>query len=378
MKILYLLNAYEEDGPGLLICRLASIISRKQDVEVSSAAISRGGDLKEKFDRAGIPTRVFGMKNALDAKNYLRLKKFLKREKFDVVHTNILRADIFGKLAAHSAGTPVIISTEHGIHAWEHRGPLVRKAVKWFYLKTVKYSSGIICVSDHVKNALLREGVPENKLHRIYNGVDTDLFVPTTGDERDKLRSFITDQPVDYTVGLVGNLVEIKGIQYFMESLPQIFRKIPRLLVVVVGEGPLKDELRNETIEMGISDRVKFLGRLSSITSKIMSSLDVLVQPSLTESFGLAAAEALSCQVPVVASNVGGLAELIEDGVCGFLVPPRRPKALAEKVIEIIDDPIKRLQLGEQGRKRILAKFNINKTAEDYLILYEDLLEAAS
>lgn len=374
LKILYFLNAYEEDGPGLLMCQIASLLAPREGMEIYTAALSRGGSLEERLKEKHIPTRVIGMKGVLDRSGYQALKSYLKDMSFDIVHTNILRADLFGRMAAHAVGVPVIISTEHGLHAWEHRGNLVRKIVKWLYLRTVSYNSAIVAVSDAVKESLVSEGIPPGKIHRIYNGVDVNAFAPLPGLERDKMRRYITDDKVCCTIGLVGNLVELKGLRYFIEALPPVFEKYPETLVVVVGEGPLRGEMENEVAKEPFSGRVKFLGKLSQITGRIMAALDVLVQPSLTESFGLTAAEALSCEVPVVASNVGGLTELIEDGVCGYLVPPRDSRALAGKIIELLDDPDKRRTFGRAGRERIMNLFQLSSTVDQYLELYKRLL----
>ncbi len=374
MKILYLLNAYEEDGPGLLICQIASQLAPREGMEIYTAALSRGGALEARLKEKHLPIHVIGMKNACDRTGYKALKSYLKDMGFDIVHTNILRADLFGRIAAHSVGVPVIVSTEHGLHAWEHRGGLVRKIVKWLYVRTAAYNSAIIAVSDAVKESLVNEGIPPEKIHRIYNGVDVNAFAPLPDPEREKMRAYITDDRVCCTIGLVGHLVELKGLRYFIEALPSVFEKYPEALVVVVGEGPLRREMENEVAKEPFSGRVKFLGKLSQITGRIMAALDVLVQPSLTESFGLTVAEALSCEVPVVASNVGGLTELIEDGVCGYLVPPRDPKALADKITDLLDHPDKRRSMGRAGRERILNNFPLSRTVEKYVDLYTKLL----
>jgi glycosyltransferase involved in cell wall biosynthesis len=374
LKILYLLNAYVEDGPGILISRISACLNDRDDVEIHTLALSRGGPLEERFRSLNIPTKLIAMKGLFDFPGYKNLKNFIKKGNFDVVHTNILRADLFGRMAANASNVPALISTEHGIHSWEHRGIFVRKLVKAFYFRTMKYTKAVIAVSEFVKNSLKREGVSEDKIFLIHNGVDVEEYTPVPRKEREKLRSYMTDEPVSQAIGLVGNLVEMKGLRYFMQALPLIFKNHPGTLVAVVGDGPLLSEMKKSVKEAGFSHRVKFLGRLNKLTRNVMSALDVLVQPSLTESFGLTAAEALSCQVPVVASNIGGLPELIKDGINGFLVPPKDYSALAEKVNIILDDPDKRIRFGKAGRQHIIENFRIQDTAEKYLALYKQLL----
>ncbi|MBN1901374.1 glycosyltransferase family 4 protein [Candidatus Sumerlaeota bacterium] len=375
MKVLFFLNAYEEDGPGILISRIASRMRSMEGISLHTAALSRGGSLEKRFHENGIPTKLIAMRGMLDFPRYNELKRFLREGAFDIIHTNILRADLIGRSAAHAAGIPFIISTEHGIHAWEHKGRLVRKLVKRYYLHTVKFTSSIIAVSDFVKKSLIAEGIPEEKVVRIYNGVDTDYFVPLKDDEKNALRRYITDEPVDSAIGLVGNLIEMKGLRYFIQALPQIFQNHPRTLVVVVGEGPLRNEMEREIALQNLSRKVKFVGKFTQITQRIVAAMDILIQPSLTESFGLTAAEALSCGVPVVASSVGGLPELIQDEVCGNLVPPKDSEILAAKVISLMDDPEKCRRFGKAGRERALKLFDLSDTVDKYLELYSRFMQ---
>ena len=373
MNLLLFLNAYEEDGPGLLMARIASKLQKHRDLRISTAALSRGGPLMKQFENMDIPTHIVGMMGVFDWKRYRALVRFIKSGNFDIVHTNILRADLFGRMAAHAARVPVIVSTEHGIHSWEYRGNFIRHLVRRIYLHTLSYTSKIIAVSDFVKKDLIHEGVPEQKIVRIFNGVDVDSFVPVPPEERDKWRAYITDKPVKRTIGLVGNLIEMKGLRYFIRALPLILEKHPDTLVVVVGEGMLRNEMEAEVNRQGFSSRVKFLGRITELTRRIMASLDILVQPSLTESFGLTVAEALSCEVPVVATKVGGLPDIIEDGVCGFLIPPKNPEALAARVNQLLEDPGIIRSMGQAGRRRIMDRFSLSDTAQSYLELYRDL-----
>lgn len=375
MKILYLLNAYANDGPGIMIRRIAEHLLQREDIEIKTSAISRGGILEEEFEKMGIPTSIIGMRNSADWPRYENLKKFIAEEKFDIVHTNILRADLFGRRAAKAAGTPLIISTEHGIHAWQYRGKMIRRLVKRFYLKTSEYTDAIIAVSDYVKDSLKKEGVAPEKIVRIYNGVPPEKYKPLSEEEKEKFIRLISEKTHERVIGYVGNLIEMKGIRYFIKSLPDIFQKFPRTLALIAGDGELKKEMEDLASELKISENIRFLGKVDTLIPRLMGSLDILVQPSLTESFGLAPAEALSCGVPVIASRVGGLSEIITEGECGYLVPPEDPIALAARINELLEHNEKRLSFGKAGRKRVKDKFNDMETAGQYLLLYRDLLK---
>lgn len=370
MRILYLLNAYEEDGPGILMERIASLLSSYGDLEVVSTALSRGGALEGRFKEHGIPTHLIAMKGIFDLPGYRALIRHIRSLRCDIVHTNVLRADIIGRMSAHAAGVPVIFSTEHGIHAWEKWGRFVRPIVKKFYLRTVKYTKMIVAVSDFVKDSLIAEGVPQEKVVRIHNGVDTEVFVPLARNEKEQYYKYLTERPVKNVIGLVGNLIEMKGLIYFIKAIPSILQQFPETLIVVIGEGPLRHEMESKVAKENLSERVRFLGKISLLLPRLVGAMDILVQPSLIESFGLTVAEAMSCGVPVIASRVGGLSELIEDGVCGYLVPPRDSDALAAKVIDLLSNPEKCQMFGKAGRRRAVERFNIISTAGQYYELY--------
>lgn len=374
MKILFLLNAYEDDGPGRLIYAIIERLSKYEGVQCWTAALRRSGPLKEKFENLIIPTRVIGMRHTYQLSPYNELVDFIQTEKFDIVHTNLIRTDIIGRFAAKKANVPVIVTTEHGIHTWGVRGKLVAAIVKRLYLHTVKFTDCIIAVSDYVRESLLKEGVPPEKVIRIYNGVDLERFVPVSLEEKKEFFKYLSEREINHLIGGVGHLITLKGHSYFIQAIPKILQKHPNSLFVFVGEGPLQQQLIAEVSQLGLTEHVRFLGRLSAITPRVIAALDVLVQPSLTESFGLVVAEALACGVPVVATDVGGLPEIVQEGVNGFMVEPRNPEAIAEKVIWLLDHKEEARQMGERGREICRQKFDINSTVQQYYETYKSLL----
>ncbi len=374
MKILFLLNAYEDDGPGRLNYAIIERLSKYEGVQCWTAALRRSGPLKEKFENLIISTRVIGMRHTYQLSPYNELVDFIQAEKFDIVHTNLIRTDIIGRFAAKKANVPVIVTTEHGIHTWGVRGKLVAAIVKRLYLHTGKYTDCIIAVSDYVREVLLKEGVPPEKVIRIYNGVDLERFVPVSLEEKKEFFKYLSEREINHLIGGVGHLITLKGHSYFIQAIPKILQKHPNSLFVFVGEGPLQQQLIAEVSQLGLTEHVRFLGRLSAITPRVIAALDVLVQPSLTESFGLVVAEALACGVPVVATDVGGLPEIVQEGVNGFMVEPRNPDAIAEKVIWLLDHKEEARQMGERGREICRQKFDINSTVQQYYELYKSLL----
>ena len=376
VKILFLLNAYEDDGPGRLIYSVIAKLIKYEGVECWTAALRRSGPMKEKFDALLVPTKVIKMKSIYQLNEFKSLVEFIKSNGFDIVHTNLVRADIIGRYAAKKAGVPVIVTTEHGIHTWQVRGKIVEYFVKYLYNRTAEFTDSIIAVSDYVKERLIESGVPGDKIVRIYNGIDVKEFSPVSDEERYEFRRFLSQDESYHIVGGVGNLVSLKGHSYFIKAIPRILEKHPLTLFVIVGEGPLHNRLVAEVKRLGLSEKVRFLGRLSALTARVISSMDVLVQPSLTESFGLVVAEALGCGVPVVGTRVGGVPEIIVDGQHGFLVEPRNPDAIADKVIWLLDHKEEARTIAGRGRQYVEENFDITKTVQAYYDLYARLLQA--
>ncbi len=373
MKILFLLNSYTDDGPGRITYGIIEGLKQFEDVECYTAALRRSGPLKEKFDDLVVPTKIIGMKYLYQIGKFKELVTYLRDGKFDIINTNLIRADIIGRKAARKAGVPIIMTTEHGIHTWCVKGKIIEALVKKIYLQTTRYTDRIVAVSDYVKRSLLEAGVPPEKIERIYNGVNLERFVPVTPDEKREFVKYLTDRDIKHLIGGVGHLVTLKGHQYLIKSIPQILGKHPDSLIIIVGEGPLHQHLIKEVNKMGLQEKVRFLGRMSTITPRLISALDVLVQPSLTESFGLVVVEAFACGVPVVATDVGGLPEIVQDGENGFLVAPRHPAAIADKVTWLLDHYDEARKMGERGREYVSRRFDIKVAAQKYHDLYTSL-----
>lgn len=375
MKVLFLLNAYEEDGPGLLLFSIIQEMQRASILECYTVALSRGGPLQERFQTLGVPATVIGMRSIYDIAALCRLIRYLKRERFKLLHTNLIRADIIGRMAARLAGIPIIVTTEHGIHTWDVRGRTVKRLVRLLYRLTARFTDRIIAVSDFVDQDLRRNGIAGAKIKRIYNGIDADRYHPLPQEQRRELHPYLADWQVQSLVGIVGNMVALKGHAWCVQAIPAIIAQHPDTLFVFAGAGPLRQEIEQMVRSLGVEKHVRFTGHLSALLPRLIRSLDVLIQPSLVESFGLTVVEAQACGVPVVATRVGGLPEIVTDGETGFLVPPEDPAALAEKVNILLSDPTLAQTMGGKGREKVLAQFQIQQTASAYEEMYRQLAQ---
>jgi len=225
-----------------------------------------------------------------------------------------------------------------------------------------------VAVSQAVATGLAADGVDAHSIRVIHNGVDLE-----------RLQSQASDVlPVSMShgaplIGYVGRLEPVKGCEFFLRAAAMVRERFPESSYVVAGSGSAESSLRELAHSLGIADRVSFLGHLDT-TAALISSLDVLVVPSLSEASGLSAIEAMALGTPVVATAVGGLPEVLAEGECGLLVAPSDPGAITSAVTRLLDEPDLVQRLVAAGRTRAEKVFSAERMVDEYLALYRELV----
>ena len=176
-----------------------------------------------------------------------------------------------------------------------------------------------------------------------------------------------------FIIGTAGRLIELKGIEYLLRAAEELRHDFPALRVEIAGEGPERTKLEEQVQQSGLGDHVRFLGWIDNI-SEVLTGWDVFVMPSLEEGLGNAALEAMAAGLPVVASSVGALPEVVEDGTTGWLVPPRDPAALALHLRLLLSNRELRQRMGAAGYARVRDHFSLAQMVEGFARLYEELL----
>jgi glycosyltransferase involved in cell wall biosynthesis len=219
--------------------------------------------------------------------------------------------------------------------------------------------------SQATKRVMLESApwLDESRVALIYNGIDADRFAAATPAGLDLPEG-------SFTVGYVGRLDPEKGADLVPDAWARIADALPDAHLVIAGAGKSEREMR---ARLGDSPRVRWPGFRRDV-AELMNALDLLIVPSRSEAFGLAAAEAMACGVPVVAARVGGLPEVVIDGEQGVLVPPEDPAALAKAVIALARDPERRAAMGRAGRERVRAAFSLERTLDGYEALLEEMI----
>jgi len=300
----------------------------------------------------------------------LRLARFLRRARVDIVHTHLFEPSVIGLLASVLARTRTRVMTRH------YSDYLTRAHKQWHVRLDqlcLRLCHGVIAVSHHTAEHLISaEHVPREKLHVVWNGIDCERVKLSGADARERVRrEFATEHA--YLLLIVARLHPEKGYEYLFEALPKLKQRLGRpFLLLVAGTGPFADAYHAAVRSLGCADVVRFLGFRRDVPD-LIASADLVVLPSVTEAFGLALIEALYLGTPVVATRVGGIPEIVDDGVDGVLVPPADSQALTDAIVALLSDPERRLRMTGMGRDKVLKRFRFEDMVRSYEAVYRQL-----
>lgn len=242
----------------------------------------------------------------------------------------------------------------------------VRPILEW----TLRKASALTAISDDCIEHALRAGAPRDHIHLIMNGADLARFSPLPPGQ--------TPHPFGpKMIFACRQLFPRKGIRFLISAAAALRSRHPELELVIAGDGFERPELEKQAADLGIGDVTTFLSWVANADlPQYFRACAVSVIPSLEEGFGIPAAEAAGCEVPVVASDAGGLPEVVQNGVTGFVVPKGNVPALTEAIDKLLSDPGLGVRMGKAGRERALARFDWARSAEKFADLYESLIQA--
>ena len=369
VRVLHVLATLLPGGSEISVLRLVSALDRGRYV-VRVACLRGDAVLADEFRAAGIELVRFGMRGQFDPACLLRLRRYVARERIDIVHTHMDLADFYGALAGRLGGARGIVSTKHAPD--EFRTRRTWKRYPFLLLERLAYEmdDAVIVVSEGLRTFLEKaERLPRRKMVVIGHGIEPTSR-PATRDEARGVLGLPSRGPL---LGMVGRLSPEKGQIVQLRALPAVLAAFPQATCVFAGEGPTRAALEAEIRLLGIADRVVLLGFRRDVPM-VLAALDLFVQPSIYEGFGLSLLEAMAAGLPSVASRVGGIPEVIEDGHTGLLVPPQDPAALASAIIRLLGDRDGARRLGEAAAGRARDKYSLARVAARVDELYRDIL----
>lgn len=335
------------------------------------------GTLAPELADLGIPVHSCGKRGGLDLRALLRARRFLRSHATEVLHTHNAMSHYYAVLASRGLPLQRVVSTRHGMgltRATAQRDVQARSGrngrLEWLYGKSMAFTHTVAAVCETARREYAqRPDLPPEKIVAVPNGIQVDRFEPASADSRQQLRSALGVPPATQLVGLVGRLTWAKDHATLIRAFGLVQARLPDTALVLVGDGPLRPALAQLAADQGVAGRVFFLGDRNDVDA-LLRGLDLFAMSSVTEGYSVALLEACATALPIVATDVGGNAEIVHHGSNGWLVPARDPAALAAAIVDILQDPARGQALGRVGRAWALQHGSLRTMARRYGEIY--------
>ncbi|MCW1311247.1 MAG: glycosyltransferase [Candidatus Parvarchaeota archaeon] len=358
MKVLHVIDSLYAGGAESLLKNFLIEAKKFPEFQIDACTLYSRSIFKDELIENGVKVFDLGLNFKYDFRGIFRLIKLIKQNNYDLVHVHLFPSDLFCAFVSLFIERKVkFIFSEHSIYN-RRRSIRIYKPIDLFVYS--RYEK-IICVSDLVRDELIKY-IPKlcSKTVVIKNAI------PIIGELQENRHKV-------YDVLFVGRLEDVKGVDILIKAIDIIKKENSRDLVVgVVGEGPLKEEYKKLVKELNLEDNFRFLGVRRDIDG-LMKISKVFVLPSRWEGLPMVILEAMANGIPIIATNVGGIPEVIEDGVDGFLVKPEDPSALSERILLALNNPSITEQLKRNAFEKVKKEYSIEKYTERILNLYKEI-----
>ena len=361
LRVLYLIDSLRPGGAEQL---MATWLPRVRDLGVTPVVaamqVREGNPLAEPLRRAGIEVRVLGIERLRQRDAVDRVRNEVERAQPDLLHAQLEFSTILGTRVARSKGIPTVAT----IHTIEQPRPFTRDGLRERLMHRAlrTRTDRVIAVSKRARDHIVATAsLPRNRVIALWNGIDLAPFrTPSVG--RGDIRAELgipVKAPLIVTVAV---LRQPKGVQDMIEAMSQIGDRLPNAHYLVVGDGAHRAELEALVGRLDLADRVLFSGRRDDVAD-LLGASDVFALPSHTEALPTVVIEAMAAGLPVVATDVGGIPEMVERGGTALLVPPHRPDALADAVGRLIASPRQATAMGRAGARLAAERFDVRRHA---------------
>ena len=362
MKVLHLIKVQGIGGAEAHLLTLLPAL-RERGVDARLLSLDAGGDADRFHDALtdrGIPWRRVRCGHDASPLLTARILRAVRSERPDLLHTHMVHADVHGSIAAHTLRIP-LLSTRHNDDRYL-LGPF--RHVDRFFMRGVRK---VIAISDAVRAFHVRAGLPAAKLVTIHYGLDS---LPAAPSEVTPAQAGIdADAPL---VLAIGRLIAQKDHATLLAAFARVHEQVPQARLAILGWGPLEADTRARAAELGLSDAVLLPGRVEP--RAWLERADVFAHSSRWEGFGIVLLEAMLARLPVVATRVSAIPEIVVDGETGLLVAPGDAAALASALVELLGSRERRGELGEAGERRARQHFSVARMTDATLGVYEGAL----
>jgi glycosyltransferase involved in cell wall biosynthesis len=312
-------------------------------------------DVASRAAAYGLHTEILECRGRVDIGSVRALRSLLRSKRPDVLHLHGYKADIYGALAAHGRNIPTVATC----HNWLSGTPALN-VYNRLDLLALRSCDRLAAVSDSVASVLRTSGIPAQKVAVIPNGIDIAPFESAAP---------AIDFPGRLTLGMVARLDMNKGFGPLLHALVEVARHCPEILLIVAGEGPARNEIEESIANLQLQNNVRLLGTRKDMP-ELYASFNVFVLPSLNEGMPLTVLEAFASGLPVVATGIGAIPSVVQDGVSGILVDPGDVASLAAAILKLAREPELRARMGAAGGQKVRAEYTASSMAHRYLELY--------
>jgi len=345
-QVAYIIEGLHQRGiENILVCQQGSAIATEVSQMAAVHQLSLHGDV--------------------DFRLMFQVRRLIKQYRPDIIHCHSRRgADIWGGIAGRMASLPTVLS---------RRVDNLESA--WLVQKKYSLYDKVICISEGIRQVLLKQGVPEQKVITVRSAIDISAWEPNCN--RKAFNREFNTQTDQLLLGMVAQLIPRKGHSLVLQAMQQLGSDYPNLQLICFGQGPLRQSLQQEAIERGLQGSVQFTGFRDDLP-KWLSCIDILVHPALTEGLGISLIQAAACKLPLIASRAGGMPEIVRDHLNGLLIEPGDLAGLKEALKRLTDEPETRQQFGLAGRQLVEQEFSIEQMVEGNLAVYRELTSSGT
>lgn len=343
----------------------AALALPRDEFDVTVCATRRtGGRLVAELDAAGVSHFALERRSSFDLGSFRALYRHLRERRVQVLHSHKIGSNLWGTLFGRLARVPVLVAHEH---TWSYEGQPLRKLADGLFIG--RLCSAFVAVSNADRERMIRlEHVPAEKALAI-----PTAFVPRASEPAFDLRAELGIPAAAPVVGTMAQLRPQKALEVLIEAFTQVAAKRPDAHLVIAGDGPCRPELEQAARDRGVSDHVHFPGLQTNLDA-VLGAFDIAAMSSDFEGMPLFVFECMKHHTPLVATEVGGIPDIVEDGKTGLLVQPRDAAALAEAIGRLIDSPELAAQISDAAAKQ-LGEFTMERAGERFAELYRRLLE---
>ncbi len=387
VRVLRVIARLNMGGPALHVSYLsAGLRSRGYDTTLVAGSLARGeGSMSYVADDLGVqvvqvPHLSREISPVADALSIAQLVRLIRRERPHILHTHTAKAGAVGRIAALLAGSarpPIVVHTFHGHVLHGYFGPLKAAFFRLVEQRLARASTRLVAVSPEVRDDLVALGVARAERFAIVRlGIELEQRTDATSGAREQLRRLFGIPEGRFVVGWIGRMTQVKQLPLVLEGFRRLLDRGIEATLCLVGDGPDREEAERLAHRLGVMKQCLFVGYQREV-APYYELLDVLVLPSANEGTPVVAIEAHAAGRPVVATSVGGLPDVVRDGVDGFLVPPGDADALADRLARLANDPGLRRAMGEAGAHDLRERYAVERLVDDVDALYRTLLAEA-